>query len=399
MKRVYDIIIKEHFAGCRQMFLLSGPRQVGKTTTAKTAIPNIYINWDNQEHRKKILSGYSEIINIENLSLMPKKETHIIFDEIHKYPKWKNYIKGFFDTYEKNYNTIITGSARLNIYRRGSDSLMGRYFNYRMHPLTAGELVKSKPPGEKLLTNPKKIQEEGFRQLIELGGFPEPFIKGEKRFYNRWRKLRSEQLFREDLRDLTNINEIDQLEIFGQLLEKRAGQLINYSSLAGDVQVSANTIKSWISTLEQFYYCFRVKPWHTNVPKTLLKQPKVYFWDWSIVNDKGQRYENFVASHLLKAVHMWTDLGYGDFDLYFLRDKVKREVDFLISRDGRPWIIIEVKSADSGGLSPSLKYFYSVVKPEHAFQIDFSSKYIDRDCFSIHAPVKVPAMTLLTQLI
>ena len=135
------------------------------------------------------------------------------------------------------------------------------------------------------------------------------------------------------------------------------------------------------------------------MPKTLLKQPKIYFWDWSIINDTGQRYENFVASHLLKAVHIWSDSGYGSFDLYFLRDKTKREVDFLISKNSKPWIIVEVKSTDSGGVSPSLKYFYSIVKPEHAFQVDFSSKYTDSNCFTIHTPVKVPAMTLLSQLI
>lgn len=399
MKRIYDNIIKDHFSENRQMIMISGPRQVGKTTTAKTADPHLYYNWDNREHRLKILSGYNDIINSENLSLAPLKGTHIIFDEIHKYPKWKNYLKGFFDTYEKTYKTIITGSSRLDIYRRGSDSLMGRYFLYRMHPFTVAELIKQKLPGEKLISGPEKLPVKDFEQLIELGGFPEPFLKGEKRFYNRWSKLRRQQLFREDIRHMTGISEIDQLEVLGQLLEKRAGQLINYTGLASDVRVTTNTVRRWITTLEQFYYCFRVKPWHENVPKTLLKQPKIYFRDWSIVDDQGQKNENMAASHLLKAVEFWTDTGYGDFDLYFLRDKAKREVDFLVSRNGSPWFITEVKSSGSGGLSPSLNHFNSLLRPEHSFQLDFSAKYVDRDCFKAGKPVIVPAVTFFSQLV
>ncbi len=398
MKRIYDNIITDHFSENRQMIMISGPRQVGKTTTAKTTDPHLYYNWDNRGHRSKILSGYNEIINSEDLSKTPSKGTHIIFDEIHKYSKWKNYLKGFFDTYEEEYRTIITGSSRLDIYRRGSDSLMGRYFLYRMHPLTVAELFRQTLPGEKLITCPEKFTGKDFRQLMELGGFPEPFLKGDKRFYKRWIKLRRQQLFREDLRDMTSISEIDQLEILGQLLEKRAGQLINYTGLASDIRVTVNTVRRWITTLEQFYYCFRVKPWHENIPKTLLKQPKIYFRDWSIVDDEGQKNENMTASHLLKAVELWTDLGYGDFGLYFLRDKVKREVDFLVSRNGSPWFIVEVKSSGSGGLSPSLKHFNSLLKPEHAFQLDFSAKYIDRDCFEAGKPVIVPAVTFFSQL-
>ncbi len=399
MKRIYDTIIKDHFSANRQMIMFSGPRQVGKTTTAKTASPHLYYNWDNHEHRSKILAGYNEILNSENLSLMPGRGTHIIFDEIHKYPKWKNYLKGFFDTYENDLKTIITGSSRLDIFRRGSDSLMGRYFLYRMHPFTAAELVKQKLPGERLITGPKKLTGKDFRQLVELGGFPEPFLKGEKRFYNRWISFRRQQLFREDLRDMTGISEIDQLEILGRLLEKRAGQLVNYTGLASDVRVTVNTVRRWITTLEQFYYCFRLKPWHENVPKTLLKQPKIYFRDWSIVNDEGQRNENMTASHLLKAVELWSDLGYGDFDLYFLRDKLKREVDFLVSRNGSPWFIVEVKTSGTGRISPSLRHFQALLNPKHAFQLDFSAEYIDRDCFKAGKAVTVPAVTFFSQLV
>ena len=399
MKRLYETILDEHFSKYRQMAFLCGPRQVGKTTTAKKTSKQIYLNWDNLEHRKNILSGYNSIINENDFAAISGKGARIVFDEIHKFPRWKNYIKGFFDTYEDSYHIVVTGSARLNIFKRGSDSLMGRYFLYRMHPLSIGELISKKLSTDILIREPKSTSLKDYQNLLDFGGFPEPFIKGEKRFYNRWRKLRSEQLFREDLRDLSNINEISQLEVLAELLENRTGQLINYSSLANDVQVSVNTIKKWISTLEQFYYCFRIKPWHKNVPKTLLKQPKLYFWDWSIVQDQGGRHENFIASHLLKAVHFWTDGGYGTFDLFFLRDKMKREVDFLITRDNKPWFIVEVKSSDSGGISSSLEYFSSILKCEFAFQVEMNSPYVDRNCFSVSKPTRVPALTLLSQLV
>lgn len=399
MKRMYETILRKHFAANRQIALLSGPRQVGKTTTSKETEKKIYLNWDNQEHRKIILSGYKSIINDEKLSAIPEKGTRIIFDEIHKYSKWKNYLKGFFDTYENQYDILITGSSRMNVYKRGSDSLMGRYFPYRMHPLTTGELIhKNKIPDE-FFHNPKKIAPADFKNLIDFGGFPEPFIKAERRFYNRWRRLRTEQLFREDIRDFTSINEIGQLEVLAELLENRTGQLINYSSLSSDVQVSVNTIKHWIRALEELYFCFAIKPWHRNVPKTLLKQPKIYLWDWSVIKDTGTRNENFIAAHLLKSVNYWTDMGMGQFDLYFLRDKMKREVDFLITRDQDPWILIEVKSSVEGTISPALHYFAEIIKPEHAFQVDMSESYIDKNCFAVGKPVMVPAVTLLSQFI
>ena len=160
-----------------------------------------------------------------------------------------------------------------------------------------------------------------------------------------------------------------------------------------------NTIKSWIRTLEQFFYSFRVRPWHVNVPKTLLKQPKIYLWDWSIIDDPGARNENLIASHLLKAIHFWTDMGYGTFDLFFLRDKMKREVDFIVTQNGNPWFLVEVKSSESKGISPSLQYFSEVINVKHAFQVDMSAPFVSRDCFAVHKPVRVPAMTFLSQLV
>lgn len=399
MKRIYEELLEDHLRNNRQMAFVTGPRQVGKTTTSRVSDNTLYFNWDNPGDRAVILKGAEAILQSDNLAATVNPGTRIVFDEIHKYNQWKNFLKGFFDSHQNEYPILVTGSARMNIFKRGSDSLMGRYFLYRMHPLSVAELVRTKLPGDSLVSQPVKISNQDLLSLMNYGGFPEPFIKSDRRFYNRWRSLRTEQLFREDMRDLSNIQEIDQLEILARLIEQRVGQLVNYSSLARDIQVSVNTIRQWITTLEQFFFCFRVRPYHTNVPKTLLKQPKIYLWDWSIVEDEGARNENLVASHLLKAVHFWNDAGYGTFDLYFLRDKMKREVDFLVTQNGTPWILAEVKSSDSGGVSASLDYYSSLLQVKHAFQVSISAPYVERDCFEVKNPVKVPALTFLSQLI
>ena len=398
MKRIYESIIENHFLLNRQIAFLSGPRQVGKTTTARTGKACTYINWDDQNDRRTMLRGSNAVLDHFNLNNLKTSDTRLVFDEIHKYPKWKQFLKGFFDKYEKEFKILVTGSARLNIYKRGGDSLMGRYFLYRMHPVSIGEIAH-KTLYSSEIRQPKRILRDEFEHLLEFGGFPEPFLTGKKRFYNKWRRLRTEQFFHEDIRDLTNINDIAQLEILAEILKETSGQLVNYSSLSNDIQVAVNTVKKWIETLESMYYCFRIRPYSQNVPKTLRKQPKIYLWDWSHIADKGARLENFVASHLLKAVHGWTDNGLGDYDLFFLRDKMKREVDFLVSRNKKPWFIVEVKSTAGRRKSASLEYFKTLLHIDHAFQIDFDSPFVEKDCFESRRPVKVPAETFFSQLI
>ena len=235
--------------------------------------------------------------------------------------------------------------------------------------------------------------------MWQFGGFPEPFLKGQKRFYNRWRSLRNEQLFREDLRDLTRIQELGQVELLATLLRSQVGQLTSYTYLSRSVRVSIDTVRRWIDTLESLYYCFTVRPWHRNVARALRKEPKYYLWDWSQVADPGARAENLVASALHKAVNWWTESGRGDFSLHFVRDKQKREVDFLVTRDARPWFLVEVKSSEKAPLSTTLEYFQKQVRASHAFQVVFDADYVACDCFEVQTPVVVPARTFLAQLI
>ncbi|MBN2189203.1 MAG: ATP-binding protein [Chitinispirillaceae bacterium] len=400
MERLYEHVLRRHLAHNRQMAFLPGPRQAGKTTTAQTVAGENgrYFNWDRQEDRRLLIKGTEAVAERARLNVLTSGTPVVVFDEIHKYSRWKTFLKGFFDSRQADCHMIVTGSARLNVYRRGGDSLMGRYFPYRMHPLSVAELVTPQPP-EKEIRQPGRLTATAFNALRRFGGFPEPFLKGEERFYNRWRRLRSELLINEDVRDVTRVSEIAQMGVLAELLRSRAGGQLNLSSLALDVNCSVDTIRRWIAILESLYYCFTVRPWSRNIAKSLRKQPKIYLWDWADAADKGAGFENMIASHLLKAVHYWTDAGMGDFGLYYLRDKQKREVDFLVARDGVPWFLVEAKS---GGLTqppPALEYFQRRLSAAHAFAVSGEAEYVEADCFAHAEPVVVPALTFLSQLV
>jgi len=402
MKRVYDAIVLDHLAKYNKMLFLAGPRQVGKTTIAtkakSLAKKFIYLNWDNYNDKQLILEGPKAIAEQFRLQELRSVTTLIVFDEIHKYTHWKNFLKGFFDTYREQVKIIVTGSAKLDIYRSSGDSMMGRYFPYRIHPLSVAECIRTTLPTQEI-QHPMKISDKDFQALLTYGGFPEVFIERNKRFYNRWRNLWQQNLFREDLRDLHRIFEITQLEKLVTLLKHQIGQLVNYSSLANKVEVSVHTIKNWLDILASFYYCFTIKPWTSNISRSLIKQPKVYLWDWSRVENSGAKMENFVASHLLKAVHLWTDSGFGNYDLYFIRDKEKREVDFLVTKDQHPWFLVEVKNSHNVSLSKNLAIFQRLTGAKHAFQVAFDMEYVNKDCFLHKLPIIVPARTFLSQLV
>ncbi len=402
MKRVYELAALEHFKHNRQMLFLTGPRQVGKTTTSENLrshfAESYRLNWDNPAERLLILEGPARLAKEMSVAKLRTQKPLLILDELHKYEHWKDFLKGFFDSYP-DIHTLVTGSASLNFLRHSGDSLMGRYFNSRIHPLSVAELTGS--PLRETLTNknPQKLPDEQWDNLMRFGGFPEPFLRSSDRFYNQWKIVREQQLFHEDLRDLTRISNYSRIQTLAELLKHQAGQLSSYTSFANKVGVSIDTIKKHIDILNNFFYCFSIKPWSQNISRSLLKEPKYYLWDWSLVPDAGQRFENFVASHLLKATHFWTDQGFGQFDLYFLRDKEQREVDFLITQNQKPWILVEAKTSENAGLSESLYYFQKLTKAEHAFQVVYHMPFIERDCFELNTPTIVPARTLLAQLI
>ena len=401
MKRYYEAIINDHFAKYEQMVFVTGPRQVGKTTLA-LAIENdrntVYLNWDDVEDRELLLSGTQSLGKHIQLDKVRNTPPVVIFNEIHKYSKWKQYLKGFYDRYKTQCRIIVTGSARLDVFQKGGDSLMGRYFYYRLHPLSIAELLKQIPSVSDI-KQPARIGDKKFQSLLKWGGFPEPLLKKDQRFFTRWNRLREQQLLQEDIRELTRVQELGQLEMLAVMIKSQVGQLTSYSSLAKKIRISVDTIRRWIPILESLYYCLSIRPWSKNVTRSLLKEPKYYLWDWSQCKDEGARCENFVASHLLKSVHLWNDTGIGDYDLCYVRDKDKREVDFLVTRENKPWILIDVKKTDDMHLSKNLEYFKKQLNVPHAFQVVIDTDYVDRDVFEYKKTVIVPARTLLSQLV
>jgi predicted AAA+ superfamily ATPase len=355
-----------------KMVFISGPRQVGKTTLARQIGENFfrnkyeYLNWDNRKDRKIILSG-----------TFPADKELFIFDEIHKYRNWKNYLKGEYDKYKEKFHILVTGSARLDIYRKGGDSLLGRYRSHRLHPLSLHELSgKEESPNpfmELVFSNGGKGQKEIFNALFKFGGFPEVFIKQSEKTLRRWHNERADRLIKEDIRDIENVRDISALQLLVEILPQKAGNLFSLNSLREDLNVTHKTVSLWVDILERFYYQFRIYPFQSNVIKSLRKEPKLYLWDYSEINDENVRFENMIASHLLKFCHFLFDVEGYKAQLHYLRDKEQREVDFLISVGNRPWFCVETKSSFRDvpislkylGAKLKIPFVYEVVKEEN----------------------------------
>lgn len=378
------------------MAFVSGPRQVGKTTTCRT-LGTAYLNWDNTDHRRIIQGGPNRVAREIGLDRLSERPQRIVFDELHKHPRWKTFLKGFFDTYGEDVQVLVTGSSRLDVFRRGGDSLMGRYLLYRMYPFSVGECLRVEVPAAPIQP-PQPISDDVWRTLLQHGGFPEPFLKADPRFTRRWRSLRRDQLLREDVRDVTQVQDLGTLETLARVLEERSAQQLVYSSLSRELGVSVDTIRRWVDLLSRLHFGFLVRPWFKNVSKSLRKEPKWFLRDWSGVEDEGARSETLVACHLAKAVEGWTDLGLGTFELRYLRDKAKREVDFLVVRDRKPWFLVEVKTSETA-LGDALEHFQAATRAPHAFQAVMNLPFVAVDCFTRSKPTVVPARTLLSQLL
>ncbi|MCK5493515.1 MAG: ATP-binding protein, partial [Candidatus Omnitrophica bacterium] len=350
-----------------KMVFISGPRQIGKTTLARQIGDKFfkdsytYLNWDSREDRAAIFKG-----------ITPAGQNLVIFDEIHKYEKWKNYIKGEYDKYKEKFSIIVTGSARLDVYKKGGDSLLGRYHPYRLHPLSLNELKKRilefKPPQELIFSDRGKDTERIFNALFKFGGFPDVFLKQSERELRRWHNEKIDRLVREDIRDVENVRNISLLQVLIELLPSKVGSLFSLNSLREDLEVTHKTISSWIDIFEKFYYHFRIYPFQSTLIKSLRKEPKLYLWDWSEIKDESVRLENLIASHLLKFCHFLFDMGGYRVQLFYLRDKEQREVDFIVSVDNKPWFCVEVKNSFKN-ISNSLKYFAKKLEIPFVYQV------------------------------
>jgi predicted AAA+ superfamily ATPase len=347
-----------------KMVFIGGARQIGKTTLAAKLIAPLfsayaYYNWDSKNDRKKIL--HSEFSGSAEL---------LIFDELHKYPKWKTWLKGEHDIHREQYKFLITGSARLNIYRKGGDSLQGRYHYYTLHPLSLAEILNIK----KEIQIFKELPISGvnhfndFEVLEHFGGFPEVFLKQNERTLRRWHLEKIERLFREDIRDLESVRDIGNMQLLSDILPSRVGSLLSVNAIREDLEVSHRAVTSWLSILEQFYYHFRIFPYHKKSIRSLKKDSKLYMFDWSEVSDEAARFENIVASHLLKFVQYLKEYEGYRTALFYLRNVDKKEVDFLVTIDDQPWFCVEVKLNDTNP-SPSLFYFKERLNIPYAYQV------------------------------
>lgn len=348
MRYIYPYILEDLK---KKMVFVGGPRQVGKTTLARAVLSENfpegrYLNWDYDEDRQDILQKKWSAEN--NL---------LVFDELHKLPRWKAWIKGLYDVSHNDHAFLITGSARLDVYRQGGDSLMGRYHYWRLHPFTLDETPKGVTP------------EDAFKRLMSVGGFPEPFLDGDERNARRWRRERFDRVLREDVRDLESIRNIQLLGMFLDLLRYRVGGLITISNMASDLQISPKTAKFWLEVLERMYLVFSVRPYTKSLPRAVLKPPKVYFFDnGDVLGDEGARFENLVAASLLKRLHFHEDRDGYRYELRYIRDKEGREVDFAVIKEGHLIELIEAKYSDDN-ISKHLVYYAKRLKPKKVIQI------------------------------
>ncbi|OFZ22064.1 MAG: hypothetical protein A2202_00880 [Bdellovibrionales bacterium RIFOXYA1_FULL_36_14] len=384
MKNRYlnNLIITDAIAA-KKIAFVTGPRQVGKTTLCKQILEKLkasdsYYNWDDQDFR---------LVWIQSPKNLIEKKDIVVFDEIHKDRKWKNKLKGLFDLYGSKVNFIVSGSARLDYYRKSGDSLQGRYFPYHLHPFTLGETSSIKLPPQKNWLEHANTSDIAFDDLLNLGGFPEPLLGQSQNKATRWRNLYRERMVREDIRDLQNVRDLSMLDNLSLLLKTKIGSQLSYESLRKDLSVSFESILRWIDLYEAIYYCYRIRPYSNKIKNSIIKEPKLYLYDWSNLEEQGAKFENLIAGHLLKNVHLWTDGAMGDFKLYYLRDKQKREVDFFITNNNKPYLLLEVKSNQTA-LSPSLIHYNEILKPMFCLQLVREEKK-ERGASLLHPNIRV----------
>lgn len=338
----------------KSMIFLAGPRQAGKTTLchiiSRSFSNHLYMNWDIAEDRTHFLKNPTFFTEIDRKDdALPM----VIFDELHKYKDWKNYLKGVYDRFHPEFHFLVSGSGRLDLYQKGSDSLAGRYFLFHIWPFTISELGNNPQSMTEFLNDPLQIRmgenkklRAIWKALSTLSGFPEPYLSGKETTYRRWSNTYSRQLIKEDIRDLTGIKAVTEIETLYMLLPSKIGSPLSATSLAQDLKVSYNSIQSWLTIFEAFFLTFSITPWTKKISRAIQKERKVYLWDSPRIKDEAARFENMVALELYRAVSSWNDMGYGTFSLHFIKNKEQQEVDFLISNENNPFLLIEAKLSE-----------------------------------------------------
>ncbi|MBM4314567.1 MAG: ATP-binding protein [Deltaproteobacteria bacterium] len=374
MERLVKTYIFDPEMTAGKMIFLVGPRQVGKTHFARkwlaeTGFSDTYFSWDDPAVMKAYRSNplYFRNTIAEHFQGEP---VPIVFDELHKHKNWRDILKGFYDTHSDRMRLLITGSARLGMYRKSGDSLIGRYFSYQMFPLGVPEMEaefsqvianeSTFTVGETFLDLVRGVSADTAKRslddLMAYGGFPEPLLRGSVKFHRRWQQDYKSLLIREDVRDLSRIVDIKGLEQLVEILPGRVGSPLSLNSLREDLSIHYGTIANWLNILQALYLVFTIRPWHKNLLRSLKKESKLYFYDWSLIADPAIRFENLLAVSLIRMAARFTESGLGVFEIMYLRDTAKREVDFILIKDGDPVALFEAKE-HSRVIDPSGRYF------------------------------------------
>lgn len=357
----------------QKIVLIGGPRQVGKTTFAKSInlnrkkMDSQYLNWD----------YYPDRAVVRNYAFSAKQHI-LIFDELHKFRSWKSYIKGLYDRFGSRYAIIVTGSSRLNMYRKSGDSLFGRARYYTLHPFSVAELVVNRknihlhePDFEKEPVGTyKKKTISVIERFLTYGGFPEPYIKQDTVFLRLWQQDRIQRVIREDIRDLVVVQDMSLIESLIDLIPSKVGSLFSAANIAQDLDVNYMTLQRYLMILEDFYFTYKVLPYTKKQSGLLRKLPKIYLWDWSVIPDLSARFENMIGSHLYKYVSFLREMYGLNSEVRFVRTVRGDELDFVVIINNKPWFGVEVKENDTSVSKSSLSiqhklripYMYQVVK-------------------------------------
>ena len=343
----------------RKMVFVGGPRQVGKTTFALGFLGKdadethpAYLNWDHPAVPPRL-----------RMAELPPEEPLVLFDEIHKYARWRNLLKGIYDTEKSRRRILVTGSARLDYYRKGGDSLAGRYRYFRLHPFSLRELNR-------------KPAVSDVEALLKFGGFPEPLLSQNESEHRIWQRDRLSRVVREDLRDLERVHEISLVEHLAELLPSKVGSPLSIKSLREDLGIDHKTAERWLQILENLYVCFRVAPYGAPRVRAVKKAQKLYLWDWSSVEAMGPRFENMVASQLLKYCHWVEDTEGYSMELRYLRDTEKREVDFVVLKNRKPLFAVECKSGEKS-LGAAIQYLAERTPIPRFYQTHLGSRHFE----------------------
>ncbi len=393
MKRLLETHIFDPEINEGKMIILTGPRQVGKTTFAQDWLKSqdcseTYFNWDDpsviMNYKRNPLCFHNIVSEKYTGSPVP-----MVFDEIHKHFEWRNLLKGFFDTDHERIKLLVTGSARLELARKTGDSLLGRYFAYQMFPLGLPEVIddfsnviNDESPftkGDVFIGLARDIKidkaREGLELLLKFGGFPEPFFKGSERFHRRWQTEYKTILTKEDVRDLSRISDIKGLETLVEILPGKVGSSLSIPSISEDLGRKYDTIKKWLEILEGLYMVFTIRPWYRNISRAIKKEKKLYFFDWSLLSDPGSRFEDMLAVTLVRMAARFNESGLGNYEICYLRDREKKEVDFVLVKDNEPIALIEAKKGDSR-ISKSGKHYGNILNIP-LYQVVLDTKKIE----------------------